>query len=87
MTTRVSLATVKSAKKTGAPVVLQRGAPGLFCTDHPGVKGIANAFVKTLELRKQDVLAERVRLIMAEASSQIEEDADIKTLNGDKIEG
>ena len=87
MTARVSLATVKSAKKIGAPVVLQIGSPGLFCTDHPGVKSIANAFVKTLEMRKQDVLAERVRLIMAEASSQLDEDMDIRTLNGDKIEG
>ena len=87
MTARVSLATVKSAKRAGAPVVLQIGAPGLFCTDHPGVKGIAAAFVKTLEMRKQDVLAERVRRIMAEAGGELEAGMDGVKIDGDKIEG
>lgn len=87
MTARVSLATVKSAKRAGAPVVLQIGAPGLFCTDHPGVKGIAAAFVRTLEMRKQDVLAERVRRIMAEAGGELETGMDGVKIDGDKIEG
>lgn len=84
MRRRQSLAS--GSRKQGSPEVIQVGTPGLFCADLPVVKGLASAFARTLTVRKQAVLASGVRHIVLEAGEKLDEDLNIKTLNGDPLE-
>ena len=83
---RESLASKPGRRHAGVEVV-QIGAPGLYCMDDPSVMAFAKAFHMALGARKQDILAQGVVGIMADAASQLDESMNIRTLNGDKIEG